>query len=130
MAGKKAKKVSMSAEELEATKALELFVKQHEGKVLTDPQKAKKAELQTALGKMKFVRIANKRIPKALAAIKGVRNLAGKTYVKTAVQIKAICDALENEVKALRAALGGVKESKGGFSLPGFEVKSEGEEKK
>lgn len=130
MAGKKPKKVSMSAEELEATKALESFVKQHEGKVLTDPQKVKKAELQTALGKMKFVRIANKRIPKALAAIKGVRNLAGKAYVKTADQIKAICDALENEVKALRAALGGVKESKEGFSLPGFDVKSKDEEKK
>jgi hypothetical protein len=121
MATKKPRKPAMSAEEKAASDTLAKFVKANEGKTLSDKQKEEKKKLQEHLGKLKFVRIANKRVPRAMTAIKGIGNLAGKQYVKTEAQIKAICDALDAECKAVRAALLGTKESKGGFSLPGFE---------
>ena len=120
--GKK-KAVQMSAEETAAKKAYDDFAKSTEGKTLTDEQKTKKKALAAALGKLKFVRIANKRVPRARAAIAGIGNLAGKAYVKTEAQIKAICDALEQDVKTLRATLSGTK-AKEGFTLPGFDDES------
>lgn len=122
MATTKAKrKPSMSADEQAAEKALDTFAKQYEGKKLTDNQKEQKRELQATLGKLKFVRIANKRVPRAVAAIEGIGNLSGKQYVKSEKQIKAICDRLDEAVKGVRQALMGTKETESGFVLPGFE---------
>lgn len=118
----KRKAVAMSAEELKAQEALTKFTKAHEGKTLTDAQKKEKAELVSDLGKLKFVRIANKRFPRAVAAIRGIKNLSGKSYVKSAAQVEAICTTLENEVKALRDALSGTKAQSAGFVVPGFET--------
>lgn len=119
--GKKAKKAAIPAEEAKADEALKAFNKANEGKTLTDDQKAKKAGLVVALGKMKFLRIANKRIPRTLASIKGIANLGGKQYVKSEAQVKAICESLEAAVKDVRNALEGTKATVGGFTLPGFD---------
>lgn len=125
--GKK-KAAVLTPEETAAQEAFDKFVKTHEGKTLTASQKEQKAELAQALGSLKFVRIANKRVPRARAAIKGIGNLAGKAYAKSAAQVKAICDALEGDVKQLRAELSGVKATDD-FKLPGFNEVVEGEEK-
>jgi len=126
MATKK-KPAVLTPEETDAQKALDKFTKAHEGKTLTDAQKKERSELRETLGRLKFVRIANKRIPRARAAIKGIGNLAGSAYSKTPAQIKAICDALESDVKALRNTLSGTKTGDA-FVLPGFED-VEGEKK-
>lgn len=118
-----------SPEETAAAAALEKHQKALEGKTLTDAQKVERKALTEALGKLKFVRIANKRLPRARAAIKGLANLAGKAYVKSAPQIKAICDVLESDVRNLRAALSGTKAGDD-FKLPGFEEAPAGGEKK
>lgn len=125
--GKSTKKApAQSAEELAAQKALDSFLEATKGKELSDAQKAQKKALAAALGRLKFVRIANKRIPRALKAVGAIAKLAAGSYVKNAAQVDAIVGALEAEVKAVKAALSGVKGSESGFKLPGF---NDGEQK-
>lgn len=129
MSTKKVKKpVVTTPEEKHAQDALDKFTKAHEGKTLTDPQKKERTELRAALGRHKFVRIANKRVPAVRRAIKSIGNLGGSAYTKSAAQVKVICDALENDVKELRGKLGGAKAG-GDFVLPGFD-QTEDEPKK
>lgn len=117
----KGRKVSMSAEEQAAQKALDAFIKTHEGKKLTDKQADEKKALTESLGKLKFVRLANGRVPRAMKSLDSIGQLAGKAYVKSEAQIKAICDALDAKIKRVRADLEGKKETKSGFQLPGFD---------
>jgi hypothetical protein len=112
------KKAELPAAELQAANAVAAFKKKYEGKDLTEAQKKEYADLRDTLGKLKFVRIANKRVPKALAAVKGIANLAGAGYVKNAAQVKAICDALDQAAKDVRGKLSGEKQSAAGFVLP------------
>lgn len=115
---KKAKKPALSPEETKAQATLDAFNKQHEGKTLTDDQKKHRQALKDVVGRMRFVRIANKRVPKALAVLEGIGNLSGPGYVKTDAQVKAICDALDVAVKSTRSKLSGTKEAATGFVLP------------
>lgn len=117
MATKKAKK-PLPAEEVKAAAALAAFLKQSEGKALNDEGKKHKQALKDTLGKLRFVRIANKRVPRTLAAIAGIANLSGAGYVKTPAQVKAICDALDSAVKDARSKLSGEKAAATGFTLP------------
>lgn len=122
MSTKRVKKPAVtSPEETKAQAAYDKFLKDHEGKTLTAAQKDEKKALAETLGKLKFVRIANKRFPRVRAAIKGLGNLGGKAYVKSAAQVNAICDALESDVKKLRVTLGGGKQGDD-FVLPGFDA--------
>ena len=119
--GKKERKVSQSPEEMKAEAALAKFVKDHEGKTLTEAQKAEKKELAETLGKLKFVRIANKRIPRTLKAIEGIAQLGAKQYVKSEAQVTATVKALKEAVSRVESALSGRKEAQQGFQLPGFD---------
>lgn len=112
----KAKKVSMSPEEKALKDKIDAFVKAHPSP--SDAQKETLAKMRAEFGGLKFVRIANKRIPRVIAGIRGIKNLSGRAYTKTKEQVDAICTALEQEVAAMRAALSGEKKSDVGFQLP------------
>lgn len=82
----------------------------------TDAQKAERSKIANQLKPIKFVRIANKRIPRSLASIKGVGALG--SYAPTVVQKDAIAKALRSAVDDAVAKLGGQKEAVTGFELP------------
>lgn len=84
----------------------------------TDVQKSQMKELRGKLGALRFVRIANKRVPKALKAVSGIANLAGAGYTKTPEQVKAIAEALSAAVKDVERKLSGGKQDASGFTLP------------
>lgn len=117
MATTKRKAVQPANEKALADK-IEALKKQIGDKTPTAKQKDDLAGLRKELGVLRFVRIANKRIPKTLKAISGIANLAGAGYVKTDVQVKAIVKALRAEVDEVERKLTGKKESVAGFSLP------------
>lgn len=125
--GKGTRKVSMSAEEKTATEALESFNKRYEGKTLTEAQKDEKKRLTATLGKLKFLRIANKRLPRAVKALDGLANLGGNAYVKSEAQVTAIVKRLQQSVDNVKAKLMGSKPQAETFTIPGFE---DGGEKK
>lgn len=114
-------KAELPVAEKTAADALTAFNKRYEGKTLTDMQKTEKKALQSNLGKLRFVRIANKRLPKALASIGGLSNLAGAGYVKSEAQVKAICNALDDACKDVRSKLSGTKATAAGIVIPEFE---------
>lgn len=82
----------------------------------TEAQKKERGEIAAALRPIKFVRIANKRIPRTLAAIKGVGALG--SYSPTPAQENAIGKALSDALGDALAKLGGKKEAATGFNLP------------
>lgn len=83
-----------------------------------DVQKAQLKDTRSKLGALRFVRIANKRVPKALKAVSGIGNLAGAGYSKTPAQVSAIVDALLAAVKEIERKLSGGKQEATGFTLP------------
>lgn len=92
--------------------------KQIGDKEATATQKKQLADWRNELGKMRFVRIANKRVPKVLKGIIGIANLSGVGYVSTPEQQKAIIAALNQAVAGVEQKLAGVKKEETGFSLP------------
>jgi hypothetical protein len=114
----KKKAAPLPADEVKADAALKAFLKSHEGKTLTEAQKEHKAELKDTLGSLRFVRIANKRVPRVLAAIESIGKLAGAGYSRTEAQSKAISTALETAAKQVSNKLLGVKAASSGFALP------------
>lgn len=84
----------------------------------TEQQKEQLKTARAALGTLRFVRIANKRIPKALKAVSGIANLAGASYTKKPEQVKAIIAALTAAVAEVERKLTGGKADSGGFTLP------------
>ena len=107
--------------EVAAQSALDTFNKKHEGKTLSDADKAAKKELQKKLGALKFQRIFNKRFPKLLVQMDGISALGAGQYFKSEAQVKAIIGRLRDKVAEVEAKLGGVKQSSNGFQLPGLE---------
>ena len=85
---------------------------------LSDGEKSQIKSLREALGKLRFVRIGNKRIPNALRAVAAIGNLTGANYVSTEAQQKAIVDALRAAVDTLETKLAGKKQTTTGFVLP------------
>ena len=52
----------------------------------------------------KFVELAQKRVTKAINAIRSIRKLASPNYVSTDAQVEKICEALRGEVVELHEA--------------------------
>jgi hypothetical protein len=86
------------------------------GGTATDAQKAELKDIAAKLRPLKFVRIANKRIPRCLASIKGIGALG--SYAPSDAQKTAIVKALTDAMNAATDKLGGKKEVTEGFSLP------------
>lgn len=53
----------------------------------------------------KFVRLAEKRLTKAVSAIRNIAKLGGPNYERNAAQQKAIVDMLRKEIAAVETAL-------------------------
>lgn len=120
---KKERKEQVTKEEQQVMGQMETLKKQIGDKTPTDKQKEQMSTLRETLGKLRFVRIANKRIPKTLAAINGIANLSGPGYIKSPEQVKAIVAALKDAVQSVEQKLSGAKAAATGFQLPGFEQK-------
>ncbi len=109
---------SMTKAEGEAVAKMEALRKSIGDKPATDAQKKQIADYKKTIGAERFVRIGNKRVPEALAALKGVAGLTGAGYVCSEPQAKAIVAALTDAVATVEKALAGKKESAAGFKLP------------
>jgi sensor domain CHASE-containing protein len=120
MAGKRERKDTRTPKEKQIEGQLQTLKatveKQKDGP--NEQQKKQLADLRSQLGQEKFVRIANKRVPKALAAIEGIGNLAGVNYRSTDAQVQAIVKAFTAAVAHMAQKLSGKKEEVAGFQLP------------
>lgn len=112
------KKAVLPEKEVAAIAAVTAFDKRHEGKTLSEEQKKERKSLVDAVKALKFVRIANKRLPRTLAAIENIAKLGTSGYVRSEAQVKAIVDALEKKVARVKSALSGAKAGKEEFTLP------------
>lgn len=65
----------------------------------------------------KFVRLGNKRVPKALKAIKQIAQLGGNGYESSPEQRAKIVTALESEVKAVKDIFAGQRPKAEAFTL-------------
>ena len=65
----------------------------------------------------RFIRLANARVPKTLAAIANVSKLTGNNYEYTQEQAEAITTALATAVLAVKERFAGVKQSAAQFKL-------------
>jgi len=96
--------------------------KQHLAYIMKEVDVAKKS---TADAKMRetrnerFVRLANKRVPKAIKAIELVRNLSGPQYEYTREQADAIVSAIMDAAVALEDAFQHQKPTRTEWRLPG-----------
>lgn len=70
------------------------------------------------LGGLRFIRLATKRVPVALAKIKNVAGLAGKNYSCTQAQADYIVKQLADAVSELKQAFTGGTKSATAFQLP------------
>ena len=66
----------------------------------------------------RFIKLAEMRTEKAIAAIRKISKLKGRSYESTPEQIGAILSALRSEIDAVEEALKSGEELKGGFRLP------------
>lgn len=113
-----AKESKAPAGEQRIADQLAALKKQIGDKDATSAQKTQITELRESLGKMRFVRIANKRVPKTIKAIMGIANLSGAGYISTPAQQKAISDALTKAVADTVQKLAGTVKEVSGFTLP------------
>lgn len=84
----------------------------------TDAEEKQIASLKKELGALRFVRLAVKRVPAAIAKIKNVAGLSGKAYSCTQAQADYIIGQLETAVKDLKQSFMGGTKVKSGFQLP------------
>lgn len=115
---KRAKKDNRTPEEKQLAERLENLKKEIGDKTPSEAQKQLAKTLKAKLGAVRFVRIANKRVPVVLAKIEGIGALGGASYVSTEAQRKAIAEAMEKAVKDAVQNLSGKVESVSGFQLP------------
>ena len=99
-------KVTNAAEESLA-KQIEQFRKAHPKP--TDKQKEDLKALRQKLGQLRFVRIANLRVPRAHAAVLNIGKLTGSGYFSTEKQQTEIIKVLSGAVDSVEAALKGKK---------------------
>lgn len=77
-----------------------ISIHQHEGtSIMARPRKATTETEVKETSASRFVRLANKRVPKALKALQAVRKLAGSTYKFTPDQAKKIVNSLNAEIE-------------------------------
>lgn len=86
---------------------------------LTDAEKSQLKALREQLAQERFVRIANMRVPRTIAAINGIGNLSGAGYKCNTAQVDAIVKALKDAVDDVSKKLSGTKQDVAGFKLPG-----------
>lgn len=115
MAQAKAKRVpKVYPEEQKIETQLETYAKIKEP---TDAQKANAKTLRQDLGKLRFVRLAKQRVPKALKALDSIGKLAGSGYGNTAEQADKITKALQQKLDAVTSKLAGEKVATAAFDL-------------
>ena len=113
-----AKKAAVTSKEEQAAVANVAAIQKAIGdKTPTDKQKADLKAAKETLAGLKFIRIANKRIPKALKAITQIGALSGAGYMSTDSQRSAIKQALEQAVSDAMQKLSGQKQAAPGFQL-------------
>lgn len=98
------KESSVPAAEVALSKKLEAL------RAVKEPSKEQKAEKSTvaaSLGALRFSRIANKRVPKVLKAIRSVAALAGAGYTRTPEQTEKVLAALAGAVSEVKAKFAG-----------------------
>lgn len=105
-------------EEKAISDKLESLKKEIGDKKPTEAQAERRKNLRASLGKLKFERIANKRVPNVLSKIEGVAALGGANYAHTKEQREAIVNALKDAVAKVDAALSGTVKADTGFVLP------------
>lgn len=87
-------------------------------KMPSDVQKQQAKTLRGQLAPMRFKRIAEMRVPRAVKAIRGLGNLAGAGYMHTEEQAEKILTVLTDAVKFVESRLIGGKETEEGkFTL-------------
>ena len=85
---------------------------------MTEAQKAAAAAKRAQEKSAKFVKLAKKRVPKALKAISLIGNLAGSGYSYTPEQVEKIKTALDNQVKqTLSSFAPGAKKAQAEFEI-------------
>lgn len=84
----------------------------------SDSEKKQLEDLKKQLGGLRFMRLATKRVPVAVAKIKNVAALAGKSYSCTQAQADYIIGAMESAVKEMKSAFSGGTKSSNAFQLP------------
>jgi hypothetical protein len=93
---------------------LEAFAKIKEP---TDAQKAEAKTLRTELGQLRFIRLAEQRVPKALKAMDSIAKLSGSGYANTPEQAKEICKVLTEGLAVVESRLAGERQAAKGFKL-------------
>lgn len=83
----------------------------------TDAQSAQLKAARTAIAPMRFVRLAEQRVPRALAAIAGIAKLSGSGYSFTEAQAGEILSALKAAVESVADKFSGTKATPQGFKL-------------
>lgn len=74
-------------------------------KEATETERKEASELRKQLGALKFVRLAKQRGAKAVAALRNLAKLNGRTYTRSQEQVDKIGAQLTAEVKAAITAL-------------------------
>jgi hypothetical protein len=109
---RKPRQSTIPAEEVALENKLEALTKAIGDKEPTETQKKQRAELREQMSSLRFVRMAKKRVGKAVTMIRNVGKLTGGNYRSTPEQVKKIADLLTVEVKTAIAKLETTKEKK------------------
>lgn len=84
----------------------------------TDAEEKQIATLKKELGGLRFVRLAIKRVPAAVAKIRNIGGLAGKNYSCTRAQADYVVAALKDAIAQLEKAFAGDVKTASSFQLP------------
>lgn len=105
MAKAKKERVSrVTQEEAELTSQLEKLAAV---KNPTDAQKEQRKTLRGKIAPLRFVRLAQQRVPRAVKAIQAIGKLTGSGYVHTEEQAEKILKVIDSAVDAVRNKLKG-----------------------
>ncbi len=87
------------------------------GRDKTDAEKTELSTLRSKLGGLRFVRLAEFRVPKALAAIGQLAKLGTPQYTRTDEDCAAIVNTLQKAVDAVKERFAGTKAVATAFKL-------------
>lgn len=104
----------VSAQEITLMKQIETLVKVEKK---TDAQKAQLSNLKTEAGKLRFIRLAVQRVPRAVKAVRGIGNLSGSGYTYTPEQAEKIVNALKAAVEFVADKFSGSAPASESFTL-------------
>jgi len=107
MAQAKAKKERASKVTSQETALLSQLEKLAEVKNPTDAQKEQRKSLRRQIAPLRFVRLAQARVPRAVKAIQSVGKLTGAGYMHTSEHAEKIMKLLDAAVESVRGKLQG-----------------------